>query len=391
MSMNEENKEFRPLIVAFCCNWCSYAGADLAGSSRLSYPADVKIIRVPCSGRVNPMFILRAFERGADGVIICGCHPGDCHYSTGNYYARRRMTLLFSMLDFLGIERDRTRVEWVSAAEGAKFIRLYRNSGSTGIYVANFSIYREKSTPIEHTYTVAGSEALLGVAWDTTAVANDMIKQSDGTYKLIKEDVTLHKNTNYEYKVAIDHKWHNGEASDNSILSVDKDGRYNVTFTYNPDPVAPTTSAVAELIEEIVIDPTAKIMGTLAQNGWDGDDLTLSSDKKSASITLTLVAGNYEFKMFINGEWQSADGEGDSKYTFHRGWKEAAHIKGGSRNMILEADVAGDYGVTWFFENDSLAFTFPAKSDPTAIDNAELGEQAVKMLKDNQVVIIIFF
>ena len=274
------------------------------------------------------------------------------------------------------------------AAEGAKFIRLYRNSGSTGIYVANFSIYREKSTPIEHTYTVAGSEALLGVAWDTTAVANDMIKQSDGTYKLIKEDVTLHKNTNYEYKVAIDHKWHNGEASDNSILSVDKDGRYNVTFTYNPDPVAPTTSAVAELIEEIVIDPTAKIMGTLAQNGWDGDDLTLSSDKKSASITLTLVAGNYEFKMFINGEWQSADGEGDSKYTFHRGWKEAAHIKGGSRNMILEADVAGDYGVTWFFENDSLAFTFPAKSDPTAIDNAELGEQAVKMLKDNQVVII---
>ena len=83
--------EFKPNIVAFCCNWCSYAGADLAGSSRLSYPADVKIIRVPCSCRVNPMFILRAFEKGADGVILCGCHPGDCHYSTGNYYARRRM------------------------------------------------------------------------------------------------------------------------------------------------------------------------------------------------------------------------------------------------------------------------------------------------------------
>ena len=119
--MSIENKEFKPKIVAFCCNWCSYAGADLAGSSRLTYPADVKIIRVPCSCRVNPMFILRAFEKGADGVIMCGCHPGDCHYSTGNYYARRRMTLLFSMLDYIGVENGRTRVEWVSAAEGVKF------------------------------------------------------------------------------------------------------------------------------------------------------------------------------------------------------------------------------------------------------------------------------
>ena len=105
--MSVKTEEFRPVIVAFCCNWCSYAGADLAGSSRLSYPADVKI--------------LRAFEKGADGVILCGCHPGDCHYSTGNYYARRRMTLLFSMLDFIGVENGRTRVEWVSAAEGVKF------------------------------------------------------------------------------------------------------------------------------------------------------------------------------------------------------------------------------------------------------------------------------
>ena len=99
------NEEFKPKIVAFCCNWCSYAGADLAGSSRLVYP----------------MFILRAFEKGADGVILCGCHPGDCHYSTGNYYARRRMALLFSMLDYIGVEHGRTRVEWVSAAEGVKF------------------------------------------------------------------------------------------------------------------------------------------------------------------------------------------------------------------------------------------------------------------------------
>ena len=124
MQVNEnKNAEWKPLIVAFCCNWCSYAGADLAGSSRLSYPANVKIIRVPCSCRVNPLFILRAFQRGADGVIMCGCHPGDCHYTSGNYFARRRMTMLFSMLDYLGIERGRTRVEWVSAAEGAKFAK----------------------------------------------------------------------------------------------------------------------------------------------------------------------------------------------------------------------------------------------------------------------------
>ena len=106
------NEGWKPTIVAFCCNWCSYAGADLSGTNRLSYPANVKIIRIPCSCRLNPMFILRAFQRGADGV---------CHYTTGNYYARRRMTLLFSMLDYLGIEKERTRVEWVSAAEGAKF------------------------------------------------------------------------------------------------------------------------------------------------------------------------------------------------------------------------------------------------------------------------------
>ena len=116
-----EKKEYVPNIVAFCCNWCSYAGADLAGSSRLSYPANVKIIRVPCSCRVNPMFVLKAFQRGADGVILCGCHPGDCHYVTGNYYTRRRMAVLFSFLNYLGIEKERTRVEWVSAAEGARF------------------------------------------------------------------------------------------------------------------------------------------------------------------------------------------------------------------------------------------------------------------------------
>ncbi|MBP5793487.1 MAG: hydrogenase iron-sulfur subunit [Spirochaetaceae bacterium] len=131
MSIEETQAEWRPTIVAFCCNWCSYAGADLAGTNRLNYPANVKIIRVPCSCRVNPMFILRAFQHGADGVIMCGCHPGDCHYTSGNYFARRRMTLLFCMLDFLGIEKGRTRVEWVSAAEGAKFAKTMNEFAET--------------------------------------------------------------------------------------------------------------------------------------------------------------------------------------------------------------------------------------------------------------------
>ncbi|MBQ3815384.1 MAG: hydrogenase iron-sulfur subunit [Clostridia bacterium] len=126
MQVNETGS-FVPTFVAFCCNWCSYAGADLSGTNRLQYPSNIKIIRVPCSCRVNPMFILRAFQRGADGVILCGCHPGDCHYTTGNYYTRRRMTLLFSMLDYLGIERERTRVEWVSAAEGQKFAETMKS------------------------------------------------------------------------------------------------------------------------------------------------------------------------------------------------------------------------------------------------------------------------
>jgi len=114
-------------IAAFCCNWCSYAGADLAGTSRMQYPAEVKIIKVPCSCRVDPLFVLRAFGRGADGVIICGCHPHDCHYETGNFYTRRRLTLLYSMLDYLGIERGRMHLEWVSAAEGAKFSQTMSN------------------------------------------------------------------------------------------------------------------------------------------------------------------------------------------------------------------------------------------------------------------------
>lgn len=112
---------FEPNIVAFLCNWCSYAGADLAGTSRIQYPPNVKIIRVMCSGRVNPMFVVSALQEGADGVLIGGCHPGECHYVQGNYLARRRMAILKKLLEYLGIDEKRVRMTWVSAAEGKKF------------------------------------------------------------------------------------------------------------------------------------------------------------------------------------------------------------------------------------------------------------------------------
>jgi len=116
--------EYQPRVIGFLCNWCSYAGADMAGTSRMRYPQNIRIIRVPCSGRVDPLFVLKCFQRGADGVLVSGCHPGDCHYTEGNYHTRRRFTLLREFLDYLGIAKERMRVEWVSASEGQKFADL---------------------------------------------------------------------------------------------------------------------------------------------------------------------------------------------------------------------------------------------------------------------------
>ena len=118
------NDSFEPKIVGFLCNWCSYTGADLAGTARMVYAPNVRIIRVMCSGRVDPQFVLKAFSEGADGVLISGCHPGDCHYQEGNYKAQRRFKLLIKMLEQFGIEAERFRLEWVSAAEGAKFQKV---------------------------------------------------------------------------------------------------------------------------------------------------------------------------------------------------------------------------------------------------------------------------
>ena len=115
---------WEPRIVAFLCNWCSYAGADLAGVSRIQYPPNVRVIRVPCSGRINPLFVIKALQTGADGVLVSGCHPGDCHYISGNLYARRKFALLKSLLEYVGIEPERVQFSWVSAAEGVRFAEI---------------------------------------------------------------------------------------------------------------------------------------------------------------------------------------------------------------------------------------------------------------------------
>ena len=117
----QASAEFEPHITAFVCNWCTYTGADLAGTSRLHMASNVRIIRLPCTGRIDHVFIVKAFERGADGVIVSGCHPADCHYTAGNYHARRRFGVFRELLSFLGVEPERLTFSWVSASEGGKW------------------------------------------------------------------------------------------------------------------------------------------------------------------------------------------------------------------------------------------------------------------------------
>ena len=119
-------EEFEPLIVAFCCNWCAYAGADLAGTSRFEYPPNIRIVRVMCTGRIDTTLVLESLRLGADGVLIAGCHPGDCHYQRGNYMMEKRFSYIRKALETIGIEPGRVRLEWISASEGGKFAALVR-------------------------------------------------------------------------------------------------------------------------------------------------------------------------------------------------------------------------------------------------------------------------
>ena len=123
--------EFEPKVIGFFCNWCSYAGADLAGVSRIQYPTNLRIIRVMCSGMVNELLILKAFAVGADGVLVCGCHPGDCHYQKGNLYARRKVIGLKHFLEAVGVNSDRLRLEWISASEGKKVAETSKSFNET--------------------------------------------------------------------------------------------------------------------------------------------------------------------------------------------------------------------------------------------------------------------
>ncbi len=122
---------FEPKIVGFLCHWCSYTGADLAGTSRIKYAPNVRPIRVMCSGRIEPGLVIKAFENGADAVLICGCHPGDCHYSEGNYKTMRRVPFLHRLLEEYGISRERLRLEWVSASEGQRFAEIVNEMTET--------------------------------------------------------------------------------------------------------------------------------------------------------------------------------------------------------------------------------------------------------------------
>jgi F420-non-reducing hydrogenase iron-sulfur subunit len=126
MGMEKDTGAFEPKIIAFLCNWCTYAGADLAGTSRIQYPPNIRIIRLMCSGALDPTYVLKVILEGADGVLIGGCHPGDCHYVNGNYKARRRVAILKSSLRDAGIEPERVWLRWISASEGAYFAETVR-------------------------------------------------------------------------------------------------------------------------------------------------------------------------------------------------------------------------------------------------------------------------
>ncbi|MBI4618622.1 MAG: hydrogenase iron-sulfur subunit [Desulfobacterales bacterium] len=121
-----EETKWEPKVVGFLCHWCSYAGADLTGSARMEYPHNIRIIRVPCSGRIDPMFILRALQNGLDGVLVSGCHPGDCHYQSGNFHARRKFAVTRKLLEYVGIEPERVQFSWVAASEGPKMAQVVK-------------------------------------------------------------------------------------------------------------------------------------------------------------------------------------------------------------------------------------------------------------------------
>jgi len=138
--------EFEPKIVAFVCNWCTYAGADLTGTSRIKYSSNVRIVRFPCTGRIDYMLLTKAFASGADGIIVSGCHPNDCHYTSGNFHARRRWMVFKKICDFVGIDTQRIVFSWVSAAEGAKWAEIVNTTNEAIKKLGPYEAYHKLST-----------------------------------------------------------------------------------------------------------------------------------------------------------------------------------------------------------------------------------------------------
>jgi coenzyme F420-reducing hydrogenase delta subunit len=148
-----EDKNWEPKVVAFVCNWCTYTGADLAGTSRMKQQANARLIRVPCTGRIDPLFIMKAFEGGADAVLVSGCHPGDCHYNSGNFHARRRWIFFKELLNFVGIDSKRLYFSWVSASEGKKWVDVVNGVIDAvkleGPFLKYKNLTREIELPVE--------------------------------------------------------------------------------------------------------------------------------------------------------------------------------------------------------------------------------------------------
>lgn len=238
----------------------------------------------------------------------------------------------------------------------------------------NLEWYSYEAPAPAHVYSVAGSEALMGTNWNETT-GNEMTLQEDGTYKLVLEDVTLAVG-NYEYKVVIDHQWNNGEAGQNSVLTIEQAGIYDVTFTY--DAATPATSAQATLKQAVVVLPSVQLAG--AFNSWTGENFTAAEDKLTASISKTLAAGEYEFKVIIATNWKS-----NSKQ-FTREDNSATGITGNDNtNMKVVADREGTYVFTWTFANDALEITYPVAS---SLENTEVSN-ITKQLVNGQLIITI--
>jgi F420-non-reducing hydrogenase iron-sulfur subunit len=177
--------EFEPKIIGFLCNWCSYAGADLAGVSRIQYPPNIRVIRVMCSGRVDPVIVLEMFANGADGVIVMGCHPGECHYLEGNLYAERRIKMLEKLMACAGLEPERLRLEWVSASEGAQFADIVKDFTS--------QLKRLGQSPL--TGEKPDETALAGVRAAERAAGNSRLRTLVGREKELTEEGNVYGET----------------------------------------------------------------------------------------------------------------------------------------------------------------------------------------------------